>query len=130
MLTDIEQARLQQEEVAWFEYTCDIYRTSSSEDDWGGFDETHGSTPLHAAVPCAVESGAAQEQERMLMGRIQGVQLFTLTLPAGTDIQLDDHVVIHTDRPDLHLQVQARMTPESFETAVRVIAAETGVSPH
>lgn len=107
----------------WFTDTCDIYRVTSTDDVYGGRTRDHGGTPTHAGVPCTIESGAGQDQERLFLGEIREIQLFTVTLPAGTDVEVGDHLVVHSAQT-LHVHVRAVMAPETLDVEMRVIATQ------
>jgi len=74
-----------------------------------------------------VESGAAQDQERLFAGAIAEVQVFTVSLPADTDVLVGDHLVVHAhDSTDnIHLHIHAVLSPETLEIERRVVAVET-----
>lgn len=123
-ITQAELADLRSATESWFTDILDIYRGAVSSDPYGG--EGEGAEGLVAqAVPCAIESSAEHVQERALLAIIGDVQAFTVTVPAETDIQVDDRVVL-TSRGNDSLRVQAVMAPESWEIERRVIATELG----
>lgn len=107
----------------WFEDTCDILRITTSEDDFGGWGESE--TPLASGVRCFLEPGAAHSQVQVLMGKLEGVQIFLVSLPRLTDVQVRDHLVV-TSQGDMHLRVQAVLAPESLEFERQVIASTEG----
>jgi hypothetical protein len=124
-LTDVEVASLRETTERWFTDKCDIYRIAVGDDPYGGEDETESLVSGATGVECMLESGAAHEQTRAVYGKIVGVQLFTVTLPALTDVRVGDHLLI-TTQGNLHLRVQAVMDPESWELERRVIGSEEG----
>lgn len=124
MLPEGELQSLRSEVEAWFTDTCDIYTVTSAEDEFGG-EGVATETPKASGVRCMIESGAAHEQTRAMIGKIAGVQLFLVSLPQATDIELDDHLVVTTQN-NLHMRVQAVMSPESYEMEKRVIASTLG----
>jgi hypothetical protein len=116
----------------WFTDECDIYRITGSDDIYGGRPNTHGGTPTYANVPCLIESGAGQEQERLVAGGIIEIQTFTIFLPAQQDIAVGDHVVVRAQDDStahLHLHVRAVMAPETLDVETRVIATQVGQEP-
>lgn len=66
------------------------------------------------------------------IGRFESLQVFIITLPALTDVHVGDHIVLtsSSDHPNMHLEVQAEMAPESFEIERNVIATEIGTATH
>lgn len=108
---------------SWFTDTCDVYRITKEDDEYGGEGETE--TRIQIGVPCMLETGAAHEQVRALMGKLQGVELVLVSLPAGTDVNVEDHLVL-TSQSNMHLRVQAVMDPESYEVERRVVASTQG----
>lgn len=122
-ITTEEMGLLREEANLWMPDWCDIYRVTTGDDDYGG--STEEETVLTEMLPCSIESGAAQEQVTLLVGQQVGTQIFTVTLPADTDIRVTDHLVIRSQN-DLHLRIQAVMDPESWDVEVRVIGSEEG----
>jgi hypothetical protein len=131
MIVGQELELLREEAVKWLPFTCDIFKVVSADDAYGGRTREHPVDPTYTDIPCNVESGAAHEQERSLLGLIAEIQVFTVFLPALTDVNVGDHIVAHTeDHPNLHLLVQAEMAPEGFEVERRLIATEVGTAVH
>lgn len=110
--------------VEWFTDTCDIYRVVGLDDVYGGRSSDHG-IAIATDVPCKVESGAGQDQERLLAGQITEIQVFTVRVPVETDVEVDDHIVIKTPE-NLHLYVRAVMAPETIDIEKRLIATQIG----
>jgi len=123
-ITEYELSLLRDEAEVWYDDVCDIYRITSTDDPYGG-EGVVSETPIATGVGCALESGAAHEQERALIAKIQGVQLFTVALPAETDIEVGDHIIV-TSKSNLHLRVQAVLAPESIEIERHVIGSTQG----
>lgn len=124
-LTPAELESMRDENLSFFTDLCTIYRKPGPTDDAFGGISDDVEAVFAADVPCMLESGAAQEQTRALIGKIAGVQLFTVTLPALQDVRVHDHIIV-TTQADMHLRVQAVMAPESFELERRVIGSELG----
>lgn len=134
-----ELAELRREDEKWFTDFCDIYKVggasesseSDSDDAYGGTDDDYGGiddrteTLFQSHVSCMIESSTAHEQTRVVMGVLRETQLFTVTLPALTEINVGDHVIV-TTQSNLHLRVQAVLNPESWEIERRVIGSEEG----
>ncbi len=126
-VSDNELTQLREDLGEWFTDTCDIFHVSGTDDPYGGHTRGHGTTPTYEDVPCMVESGAAQDQERLFAGAIAEVQVFTVNLPADTDVLVGDHLVVHAhdSTDDIHVKVHAVLSPETIEIERRVIAVET-----
>lgn len=123
-VTIAEMADLREATESWFMDTCDIYRGAVPQPDaYGGYGSTDPEAVVAAGVKCTVESGAEHVQERALLAKIENVQAFTVTLPANTDVRVDDHLVL-TSRNNDRLRVEAVMAPESWEIERRTIATE------
>lgn len=133
-VSDNELTLLRDDLEEWFTDTCDIFRVVGTDDVYGGHTRTHGPTALYSGVPCMVESGAAQDQERLFAGAIAEVQVFTVNLPADTDVFVGDHLVVHAhdSTDDIHVKVHAVLSPETIEIERRVVAVETErlIEPH
>lgn len=129
MLTATELARLRTDTQSWFDATCDIFRVTGGDDVYGGRSRTHLGAPTIAGLTCTVESGAGQEQERLTLGGITEIQVFTVSLPALTDVRVGDHLKVTKGAESLHLHVRAVQGPESYELERKVIATEVGRTP-
>lgn len=121
VITPEELASLQGEAEVWMPDRAIIYRLTNADDEYGG--ESSVEAQIKADVPLTIESGAAQEQLAVLGDAVRGVQIYTLTFPAGTDVEVSDHVAI-LNHGSLDLTVQAVMDPESWEIERRAIAIE------
>lgn len=123
-ITIAEMADLRAAAQAWMMDTCDIYRNAAAADDaYGGRSPGGADTRIAQGVPCYIESGAEHVQERALLAKIENVQAFTVALPANTDVQVRDHLVLLTRGND-RLRVEAVLAPESWEVERHVIASE------
>ena len=118
-----ELMALRDEVAGWMPDRCNILRVTQAEDSAGGVEDTE--TQVASAVLCEVQSGVAQEQVHLVGGRLENVQLFTITFPALTDVRVSDHLLI-TTQANRHLIVQAVVAPESWEIERRVIATTEG----
>lgn len=124
VITPTELADLREATESWFTDRCDIWRPAVSADDaYGGYGNASADTLVVEDIHCAIESGAEHEQTRALIAKIQSTQVFTVILPAGTDVRLHDHLIITTQGND-RLRVQAVISPESWEIERRVLATE------
>lgn len=124
-LTAAEVLSMQEENILFFTDLCDIYTASPAADDAYGGTTVVSEAATQTGVQCMIESGAAQEQTRAMLAKISGVQIFTITLPAGTEIEVGDHIMV-TTQSNMHLRVQAVMAPESYELERKVIANVLG----
>lgn len=99
--------------------TVAIHRKTLADDGHGGF--TESDTVVETTTGRLSLPGRAPE-ERMLAAQVSGGQAYTISLPAGTDVQTADELVISTqnNRTFIVIGVLAR----SFETARRVVCAE------
>lgn len=131
-LTGTELEKLRDESEAWMPYTCKIYRSSESDDRFGGSEVTHSATPLYENVPCELESGTGHAQVVPFLARLETLQVFMVRFRSGVDVQVEDHLVIDgSEISPIHLEVRATLTPESLEIDLQVIATEVGeVVPH
>lgn len=121
-----ELTSLRTELTRWMPDVCTITRVNRADDPYGGEEDTD--TPFLAGVPCSIESGAGQEQLALILDRVRGVQIYTITFPALTDVRVNDKLII-TSQGNLQLRVQAVMDPESWELDRRAIASEEGGAP-
>jgi hypothetical protein len=120
VLNDEELGLLRGEIIGWMPDLCDVYRITETDDVYGGVSDTE--SLVLSGITCEVQSGVALRQEEIIAEKVQAKQIFTVTLPVGTDVHLEDHLVI-TSRGDLHLMVQAVFAPESWELETRVVGS-------
>jgi hypothetical protein len=98
--------------------TCDIRRPVSVADGYGA--QTLTFPASGSAAACRLGAPRSQ-QERVIADRLSPLSAYTVTLPAGTDVLETDNIV--TDSRTLRVVGIMR---DSYETAVRVVAAEVG----
>ena len=115
---------LRTEAEGWFPDVLNISRVTTVDDPFSGSSDDV-ETLWASGIPCSIESGAALEQTAVIAGKVQGVQIFAVTVPTATDIRVTDKLTI-TSRNNKELRVQAVMAPESWEIERRVIATELG----
>lgn len=118
-----EMDDLRSEVAKWYPDTVSIYTVARADDAYGGSAFT--STLLVADVPCMVESGAAHEQTRAMIGKLVGTQLFTITFAPGIAVQVGDYIEI-TSRDNEQARVQAVMEPESWDIEFSIIVNTEG----
>jgi len=121
-----ELTSVRSELTGWMPDVCTISRVNRADDEWGGQEDTD--TPFLQGIRCSIESGAGQEQLEVILDRVRGVQIYTVTFPALTDVRVNDKLII-TSQNNLELRVQAVMDPESWELERRAIASEEGGQP-
>ncbi len=126
-LTSQELDLLRQETQVWYPDLCNIYRgtPTSGGDEYGGYDPdpTEPGDLVASDIKCLCESGAGHEQIVNLIAEARNFQIFRVHLPAGTDVRVNDHLIISTQGA-LHLRVQAVMAPESYEIDRIVVGNE------
>lgn len=119
-LTTREVELLRQETTSWMTDTCDLLRETLSTDAYGG--QASGSEVLvQESIPCSVQSGVAHEQTVPEISALRNVHVFTIFLPAETDVRVQDNLLI-TSKDNLKLRVQAVLRPETNELLRPVIA--------
>lgn len=96
-----------------------IHRKTLADDGHGAFEETD--TVVATVIGRLGMPGRAPD-ETMLAAKVNSGQAYTITLPAGVDVQQADELVISTqnDRTFTVVGVLAR----SFETARKVVCEE------
>lgn len=126
VLSSEEIASLRAEVELWHDATCDIFRPTSTDDEYGGYGVTTDGPPIALDVHCTVESGVDHDQVRVFIGTAAEVQWFLISLPADQDIDVGDKLVIDMDENILTVKVHAVLAPESLEFERRVVGTETG----
>jgi hypothetical protein len=113
---------MQDEVETWFEDLCTIERSTVTDDAYGGRDESAPAT-IATGVPCLLEPGVSVGHRSLeqLTGVLRDQMIYTVTLPAGTNCQVDDILTI-TSQNNLKLRVQVSMAPESMNIDDQVIA--------
>jgi len=113
---EITSMRATQEEA--LPDTCVISRATLTADGAGGQTETWATV---ATVACRVAAMGGRGAERLIADRLSAVTPYVVTLPAETDVEPEDRIVIGTRT----LEVAAVLAIEGWETARRVAAVET-----
>lgn len=98
--------------------TAVVQRVTRTPNDSGG--STAGEPIVVATVKARLKDGVGRGLEAYT-GRLEGIDLWTLTFPSGTDVQTGDVVTIN----GRGFYVQGPDGAESFEMTRRVIATET-----
>ncbi len=118
-LTTDELDLLRQETTSWLTDVCDLYRETTASDPYGGQGTTEAL--VTESIPCSLQSGVAHEQTVPEIAALRNVHVFTVFLPAETDVRVQDNLVL-TSQANLKLRVQAVLRPETNELLRPVIA--------
>jgi len=94
-----------------------VQRALRTSDGAGGFAETWTTI---ATVPCRVAPSGLTPTEQVIAERVRSRAVWTLTLPAGTDVTTADRVIVGTRT----YEVVGMLTPRSYELATRFVAVE------
>lgn len=114
-----ELASLRSEVESWFTDVCQIQASVKTPDAYGGQTEGLITKVGYEAVPCEVYGGVAQDIRELFSGVTITEEMFTITLPVGTDVDVGDHV--HLTSQSLHIRATAVIGPESHELQTRVV---------
>lgn len=95
---------------------CVIQRRAPESDGLGS--QTDNWTTV-ATLACGLAKPSAQIMQQYA-ARIGAQQAWTVRLPAGTDVRVDDQLVVS----GLTLRVQAALNPASYSVSQRVLASE------
>jgi hypothetical protein len=123
-LTVTELADLRTSLDDWAPDTLSIYRKPTlSNDDYGGRGNTSAYNLVVSGVRCSLDPNPRAEQERAILGLLADNTGFFVTLPANTNVAVDDRLTI-TSRSNMSLRVIAAFLPESWEFERRVLATK------
>jgi len=122
-LTAEELGLLQEEAVVWMPDRCDIYRTTTVDDPYGGSGGTEAM--VHDSISCTVETGAGHEQTIQMFSAERAATSFIVYVPSGTDVRVGDHLIIWS-KGNEHMRVTAVMAPETHEVERMLIATSLG----
>lgn len=110
----------------FYDFHCRIERVTGTDDPYGGHTEARAT--IQDQIHCYVEGGVAHEQDRVVAEGLQREhELFTISMPAFTDVRVGDWVVVYAHHADvsepgiLEVRVSAVIGPESHEIERRVI---------
>lgn len=115
--------------VGFYTHHCRVEGYSPTDDAYGGTSETR--SVRSDLVPCYVEGGVAHEQDRVLVeGLIRETEFFTISMPAYTEVYVNDYIIVYDDPNDLEtgnweVKVTAVIGPESHEIERRVLGYRT-----
>ena len=94
-----------------------IGRRSQASDGAGGYTDTWSTV---ASVAGRVSPGGLTPQERAIAERLVGVQTWTITLPALTDVRAADRLIVGSRT----LEVVGVLAPRSYELCTRCVCVE------
>jgi hypothetical protein len=115
--------------VDFYTHHCRVEGTAETDDEYGG--TTQGRTVRADNVPCFVEGGVAHQQDAILLGGVEREsELFTISMPAYTEVYNGDVIVVYADEHDpgggsFEVVVTAVIGPESYELERRAIGYRT-----
>ena len=126
-LTVREIQTLRKETEDWMPDLCSILREVADSDDVYGGRGSTTETTVATGVVCLVEPGAGHSQDEAYFAKIEGIQQWAVSVPAGTNVKVGDHLVI-SSRANLRVRVQAMQAPASYDLEIRLITTETGLA--
>jgi head-tail adaptor len=97
--------------------TAQVQRATRAPDGMGGFTETLTTV---ATVPCRLAPSGNTPVEQVVAERVTDRALWTLTLPAQTDVAATDRVVVGART----FEVVGVLSPRSDELCTRLVAVE------
>lgn len=98
--------------------TAQVLRLGTVSDGMGGNTGTWAN--YGSAVACRVSPAGNSPSERVLADRVQGRQLWVVTLPATTDIGTQDRLAVGTRT----FEVMGTSAPRSYELQRRLFCVE------
>jgi len=123
-VTPSELDLLREDVQTWYTDTCDQSRLTKVQDAYGG-EDVSVETEIRADVPCFVETTPGRAQLEPLLAAIREEHIYILYLPPTIDVLVGDHFII-TSRDNLHLRVEAVMSPETLDIELVVAASSLG----
>jgi len=96
--------------------SCQVSRKTTTSDGAGGQTESWGTV---VTVACRVSPTGQSPQERAIADRLSGVSVWTITLPANTDVTIADRLVIGARAFEV-----AGVLARSYEVSRRVVCVE------
>ena len=116
MLTDADLARMRGAQESIMTDTCQVQRRTLTPDGAGGHAESWNTV---ATVACRVAPSGRSPQEQVIAERLTATSIWTITLPALTDVQPADRLLVGARTFEV-VGVLAR----SEEIARRVVCVE------
>jgi len=117
MLSTAELAQLRATLDESLPDTAIIQRATRASDGMGGFDETWSNA---GTVECRVSPSGREPEERMIAERLGSVTLWTVTLPAETNVTAADRIAVDSRA----FEVVAVLARRSYEISTRVVCRE------
>jgi head-tail adaptor len=117
MLSPAELASMRATLLASLPDTAQVQRTTRTSDGMGGTIDTWTTV---ATVACRVSPSNTTPTEQVVAARVHDRVLWTLTLPAGTNVRSDDRVLVGSRT----FEVLGVLAPRSYALATRVVAVE------
>jgi head-tail adaptor len=117
MLSPADLASMRATLLASLPDTAQVRRATRVSDGMGGTIDTWTTI---ATVACRVSPSNTTPTEPAIANQVQDRVLWTLTLPAGTNVRADDRVVVGSRT----FEVLGVLAPRSYELATRVVAVE------
>jgi head-tail adaptor len=100
--------------------TAQVQRATRASDGMGGFTETWTTV---ATVPCRLAPSDITPVEQVVAERVTDRVLWTITLPAQTDVTAADRIVVGARV----FEVVGVLSPRSHELCTRLVAVEARV---
>jgi len=116
MLTTRDLTAMRDTQYEALPETATIRRTTETSDGMGG---RQPATSDVGVTPCRLAPLGQSAQERVIAERLTGMTAYVATLPAGTDVRMEDEISIGARV----LRVIA-VLGRSYETARRVVCVE------
>lgn len=97
--------------------TAQVQRATRTPDGMGGFTETWTTV---ATVACRIAPTGNAPAEQVVAERVTDRVLWTLTLPAATDVTAADRITVGSRT----FEVVGVLSPRSYELCTRLVAVE------
>lgn len=95
MLTTSELLAMQNESARFMPDIASISRPTAVSDGMGGETRTFTSGSLSGSAACRVDQVSGYHAVVRLLGdRISGRELYVISFPYGTDVRIDDHIIV------------------------------------
>lgn len=119
MFTAAELASLRALQNAAMPDTCVVQRLSRDDNDMGESADTYATS---STVACRVAPMSIQNEgdENVIGGKLTAIGMWAITMPDNSDVQQADRIT----SGGRTFEVRDVQSPQSYETAVRVVAVE------
>lgn len=103
--------------------TATIQRNTLQSDGSGGTEVASTATtgPFACRVAIPAVTGTRSGREEVIAGRLDAVGIWTITLPAGTDVKAQDRIIVGSRT----FEVTVPLRPRSWQLSCRVLCTET-----